>query len=200
MRLSSVGPLVPKNTSWLRKTIGKFLLFIYRWHTEGEVYNSSKLIIILAPHTSYWDFLTNMGTMLALGMQGQWLIAKEFCWWPFGYLLKWLGAIPVDRKATQNIVIQMIDMINTSDKLLFALYPEGATRKVMQWKTGFWHIAHSTGIPIQTLMVDYSTRSSMFGSVIRTSGDVDKDMKIIQNQFKGVQPKNPENFGGEYLI
>ncbi len=199
MRLSLVGPLVPTNTNRLRIIIGKLMLFIYRWDVAGEIHNSKKLILILAPHTSYWDFLTNMGTMLALGLQGNWLIAKEFCWWPFGYLLKWLGAMPIDRKASQNIVQQMSAKIKNSDKFLFALYPEGATRKVLKWKTGFWHIADETGTPIQILKVDYTTRSSIFSTVIETSGNIDQDMKLIQKHFIGIKSKNPENFGGEYL-
>ncbi|MFC1550792.1 1-acyl-sn-glycerol-3-phosphate acyltransferase [Candidatus Neomarinimicrobiota bacterium] len=199
MNKSSVGPLLPRNKNWIRKMIGKFLLFSYRWSLDGDIHNSSKLIIILAPHTSYWDFLSNMGTLLALGLQGQWLIAKEFCWWPLGVLLKWLGAIPIDRNSSQNIVTQMIDKINSSEKLLFALYPEGATRKVQKWKTGFWHIADETSTPIQILKVDYSTRSSIFSSVIETSGDINRDMKLIQNYFKGIKSKNPEKFGGEYI-
>jgi 1-acyl-sn-glycerol-3-phosphate acyltransferase len=189
----------PKTNSVIKKAIGKFLLWCYRWQVEGDVHNAKKFMVILAPHTSYWDFLTNMGIMLALGVRNRWFVADTFCWWPLGYFMRWLGGIPIDRNSPQDLVSFTISKFADHDELILALYPEGTTRKAKKWKTGFWHIAHGADIPIQFLAVDYEKRASVFGPVIQPSDDIEADMKIIQAYFKKVTPKTPANFAGEYF-
>lgn len=199
MNLPTLKNNIPKTNSVIKKAIGKFLLWCYRWQVEGEVHNAKKFMLILAPHTSYWDFLTNMGTMLALGLRNRWFVADAFCWWPAGYFMRWMGGIPIDRNSPQDLVSFTISKFADHEELVLALYPEGTTRKAEKWKTGFWHIAHGAGVPIQFLMVDYEKRASVFGPVIQLSDNIDADMKKIQTYFKDVTPKTPANFGGEYL-
>ena len=199
MDIPKLKYLTPKTNSVIKKVIGRFLLWCYCWHIEGEVLNAKKFMVILVPHTSYWDFLTNMGTMLALGIHNRWFVADAFCWWPLGNLMRWLGGIPIDRSGPQDLVTFTIGKFRDHDELILALYPEGTTYKKIKWKTGFWHIAQGAGIPIQFLAVDYKKRASVFGPVIYPSNDIEADMKEIQMYFKDVIPKNRENFAGEYF-
>ncbi len=189
----------PKTNSVIKKAIGRFMLWCYRWRVEGEVHNAKKFMVILAPHTSYWDFLTNMGTMLALGVHNRWFVADAFCWWPLGYFMRWMGGIPIDRSCPQDLVSFTISKFADHDELILALYPEGTTRKVEKWKTGFWRIAHGAGVPIQFLAVDYEKRASVFGPVIQPTDNIEADMKKIHAFFKDVTPKTPGNFAGEYF-
>ena len=199
MYIPKLGDSIPKTNSVIKRAIGRFILWSYRWRIEGEVLNSKKFMVILAPHTSYWDFLTNMGTMLALGIRNRWFVADVFCWWPLGNLMRWLGGIPIDRNSPQDLVSFTIGKFTDHNELILAMYPEGTTRKVEKWKTGFWHIARGADIPIQFLAVDYKNRVSVFGPVIQPSDDIEADMKKIQTYFKDVIPKTSENFVGEYF-
>ncbi len=199
MNIPTLKSNIPKTNSVIKKAVGKFLLWCYRWHVEGEMHNAKKFMVILAPHTSYWDFLTNMGTMLALGIRNRWFVADVFCWWPAGYFMRWMGAIPIDRSSSQDLVSFTIGKFADHDELILALYPEGTTRKAEKWKTGFWHIARGADIPIQFLAVDYEKRACVFGPVIQLSDNIKADMKKIQAFFKDVTPKTPENFAGEYI-
>ncbi|MEE8340490.1 MAG: 1-acyl-sn-glycerol-3-phosphate acyltransferase [Candidatus Neomarinimicrobiota bacterium] len=199
MYIPKLGDSIPKTNSVIKRAIGRFILWSYRWRIEGEVLNSKKFMVILAPHTSYWDFLTNMGTMLALGIHNRWFVADVFCWWPLGNFMRWLGGIPIDRNSPQDLVSFTIGKFTDHNELILALYPEGTTRKAEKWKTGFWHIARGADIPIQFLAVDYKNRVSVFGPVIRTSDDIEADMKKIQTYFKDVIPKASENFVGNYF-
>ena len=140
-----------------------------------------------------------MGTMFALGIRNRWFVADAFCWWPMGYFMRWLGGIPIDRSAPQDLVSFTIRKFADHDELILALYPEGTTRRADKWKTGFWHIARGAGVPVQFLAVDYKTRASVFGPVIQLSDDFESDMKKIQTFFKNVTPKTPKNFAGEYF-
>jgi len=199
MYVPKLGELTPKSNSITKKAIGRFILWCYRWRIEGEVHNAKKFIVILAPHTSYWDFLTNMGTMLALGVYNRWFIADSFWWWPARILWNWLGGVPVDRSAKNDLVGFTISKFADYDELIMALYPEGTTLRAEKWKTGFWHIARGAEIPIQFLSVDYKKRVSVFGPVFKHSDDYDTDMKNIQKYFKDVTPKTAENYDGEYF-
>ena len=199
MDIPKLNELTPKTNSIVKKVIGKFMLWCYRWRVEGEVLNAKKFMVILAPHTSYWDFLTNMGTMLALGVRNRWFVADAFCWWPLGNFMRWLGGIPIDRSCPQDLVTLTIGKFEHHDELILALYPEGTTFKAEKWKTGFWHIARGAGIPIQFLAVDYKIRASVFGPVIQPTDDIEADMKIIQTYFRDVTPKTSENFAGDYF-
>jgi 1-acyl-sn-glycerol-3-phosphate acyltransferase len=199
MNIPTLKNNIPKTNSVIKKAVGKFLLWCYRWHVEGEVHNAKKFMVILAPHTSYWDFLTNMGTMLALGIRNRWFVADAFCWWPAGYFIRWMGGIPINRSSSQDLVSFTIGKFADHDELILALYPEGTTRKAEKWKTGFWHIARGADIPIQFLAVDYEKRACVFGPVIQLSDNIKADMKKIQAFFKDVTPKTPENFAREYI-
>ncbi len=199
MYVPKLKELTPKTNNIIKKAIGRFLLWSYRWRIEGEVHNAKKFMVILAPHTSRWDFLTNMSTMLALGVQNRWFVADAFCWWPLGNFMRWMGGIPIDRSCPQDLVTFTIGKFKDHDELILALYPEGTTFKANKWKTGFWHIARGAGVPIQFLAVDYKKRASVFGPVIQPSDDIEADMKKIQTYFKDVTPRDMEKFGGEYF-
>ena len=199
MYVPKLQELTPKTSNAIKNTIGRLLLWCYRWSIEGEVHNAKKFIVILAPHTSRWDFLTNMSTMLALGVNNRWFVADAFCWWPLGNFMRWLGGIPIDRSCPQNLVTFTIGKFEDHDELILALYPEGTTYRTEKWKTGFWHIARGANIPIQLLAVDYKKRASIFGPVIQPSNDIESDLKKIQSYFKDVIPKNPEKFASEHF-
>jgi 1-acyl-sn-glycerol-3-phosphate acyltransferase len=137
--------------------------------------------------------------MLAVGFRSSWLIAAKHTWWPLGIFMRRLGGIPVHRSAPHEVVSQIVKTFNDNDRLLLALSPEGTRKKVARWKTGFWHIAALAGVPIQLVSFDYARRITECGPVIETSNNIEADMKLIQNYYKGVQAKYPSKFGGEYL-
>ncbi len=194
-----LGPAVPRWGNRLTKAVGRLLLAGYGWRVEGQLPDASKFVIVLAPHTSCWDFLTNMGTMLAVGFQSHWFIADAYDWWPFGKFLRWLGAVPVDRSMSHDLVSKMVKRFKESDEFILAIYPEGARKRVGQWKTGFWHIASRSGVPIQLVTVDYEKRVTLFGPVIESSGSVEADMEKIQAHYQGARGKHPDQFDGDYL-
>lgn len=199
MHIPQLGPLTPQKSNVLTRAIGRFLLFGLRWQVKGTVYNAPKLVMVLAPHTSTCDFLVGLASMLAVGFRSSWLIAAKHTWWPLGIFMRRLGGIPVHRSAPHDVVSQMVKTFNDNDKLLFALSPEGTRKKVTKWKTGFWHIAANAGVPIQLISFDYARRITECGPVIETSNNIEADMKLIQNYYKGVQAKYPSKFDGEYL-
>lgn len=80
MEVPLLGAAIPRWGNKLTKAIGRLLLAGYHWHTEGQVLNESKFVMILTPHTSSWEFLPNIATRLALGMGNHWLVADAYAW------------------------------------------------------------------------------------------------------------------------
>ena len=68
------------------------------WTAEVTEDHPDKFIICLAPHTSNWDFLIGQLYIGAKGMQSNFLMKKEWFFWPFGILFRRMGGIPVHRQ------------------------------------------------------------------------------------------------------
>ena len=63
-----------------------------------------------------------------------------------------------------------------------------------KWKTGFYYIAHKAKVPILLLAMDFDNRKIGIINSLTTTGDIDKDMSFIQNQFKDIKGKIPKNY------
>ena len=199
MYIPEPGPLTPQKSTVLSRTIGRLMLTAFRWQIKGEVANAPKFVMILAPHTSLWDFYVGLAGKLAVGLHSSWLVSAAYTWWPLGVFLRRLGGIPIYQDGSHNLVSQLVESFNENERMMVTHFPEGTRKKVGKWKTGFWHIAAQAGIPIQLVSFDYEKRITECGPVIEPSGDIEADMKIIQEFYQGVQAKHPDKFGGEYL-
>ena len=62
-----------------------------------------KYIIALAPHTSNMDFIIGMLYCHAKGFTCNFLMKKEWFFWPLGILMRKLGGIPVYRNKKQGM-------------------------------------------------------------------------------------------------
>ena len=199
MKTPQLGSAIPSRGNIVSKAIGRFLFFILRWKVIGEVHNVSKLIIVVAPHTSWTDFWVGLATQLTLGLRASFLIADTYTKWPVSIFIKWLGGIPVNRQARNNLVSSVVSTFNEQGDLVLGILPEGTRKKVTKWKTGFWYIAKEAGVPIQLASLDYDKRCFKFGLVIETTENKDLDIRKIQNYYKNITPRHPNKFGGEYL-
>jgi 1-acyl-sn-glycerol-3-phosphate acyltransferase len=108
MQIPELGPLTPRKGNTLTRAIGRLLLTTYGWQVRGKMHNAPKFVMVLAPHTSSWDFYTPIATMLAVGFWSSWLIAAAYTWWPLGVFMRWLGGIPVHRSTSNNLVAQVV--------------------------------------------------------------------------------------------
>ena len=94
MNLPALGDTVPKRGNIFSRAIGKGILTLTGWRFEGEIPNLSKMIIIVAPHTSNWDFVYGLSTVIGLGLNAHWLGKHTLFRKPFRTIMTWLGGIP----------------------------------------------------------------------------------------------------------
>jgi 1-acyl-sn-glycerol-3-phosphate acyltransferase len=157
---SAAGPMrytifdVPVLRGFLRLLATLFLKVI-GWRKEGNLPHIPKYVIILAPHTSNWDFFIGLAIAVALRLRAYWLAKDRFFRWPFHGVIRWFGGIPIDRSHSSDVVAQMVQVFKERAKLTIALAPEGTRKKVAYWKSGFYHIARSANVPIVLGFLDY---------------------------------------------
>jgi len=151
------------------------------WKFSGELFpTTNKFVLIVAPHTSNWDFLVGLQAMFALGIRGTFLAKNTLFRFPLGILMRWLGGIPVDRKAAQDVVTQTVTFFRDNEKVIAVVAPEGTRSAAGKWRTGFYWIAHRAGVPILPVAFDYSVREVRVFPLFTPTGDMETDLpKLI---------------------
>jgi 1-acyl-sn-glycerol-3-phosphate acyltransferase len=137
------------------------------WTTEGHQPDLRRYVIIAAPHTSNWDFVYTL--CLAFIYRFNPVIMMKDTWfrWPLGPVFRWLGVMPIDRARTNNVVSQSIARFSRCDRLALVVPPSGTRKRVLYWKTGFYHIANGAGVPIVLGFLDYRRKVGGFGPIVR---------------------------------
>ena len=156
----------------------------------GEFPDLPKVIVIGAPHSSYWDGVWGLTMKVAAGVNIKIMIKREVLNGPLGVILRPIGMIPIDRSAALNVVDQMVERFRTHDRMWLGVTPEGTRKRVTQWKSGFLRIARDANVPIQTLFIDYPTKTFTLGPLVHTTDDPEADMARIRALFKPYRGKH----------
>jgi 1-acyl-sn-glycerol-3-phosphate acyltransferase len=171
------------------------ILRLFGWRTSGNLPEGiSQAVMIVAPHTSYWDFVVGRLTFWASGVKIRVLIKSEVFFFPLGPFLKWLGGVPVARGRKNNMIDQVVDLFRENKDLVVVITPEGTRRMVKQWKKGFYKIASEAKVPIALAFIDYSKKAGGVGPLIHPSGDFKRDMQEILNFYRGMTGRHPDRF------
>lgn len=184
----------PRRGNRFSRWLGRRLLLLFGWKIEGQFPDCPKLLVVVAPHTSNWDFVLGILTVFSLGLDARWVAKHTLFNPPFGWLLRRLGGIPVDRRAAHGFVNQLVAAYKNESQLLLAITPEGTRKKVKQWKSGFHQIASRANVPLVPASIDYSRKSISILPVFPLSGSFQDDLPAIQNLFTDVVARHPENF------
>ena len=179
------------------KIIGKLILQLAGYKiidtTPKGVQNYQKAVMIAAPHTSNWDYVYTMAALYALDVPIKYLGKASLFKFPLGILIKKLGGIPVRREQKNNMVSDMAKMINESIEQMILIIPAEGTRSYSkEWKSGFYHIAQTAGVPIILGFLDFAKKEVGFLDEFNPTGNYEKDLKIIQKKYVGITPKFPE--------
>jgi len=173
----------------------KWILFNkMKWTIEVNQPHPDKFIICLAPHTSNWDFLIGQLYNTAQGMKSNFLMKKEWFFWPLGPIFKRLGGIPVYRKKHTSMTDAMAETARQVKRFRLCITPEGTRSRVEEWKRGFYFIALKANLPILLYGLDYKKKRIQCTKTIIPSGNLEEDMRQIKLYFKDFKGKKPENF------
>ncbi len=164
------------------------------WTAEVTESHPDKFIICLAPHTSNWDFLIGQLYSRSTGMKSNFLMKKEWFFWPLGILFRRMGGIPVWRSKHTSMTDNLAETARRLPAFKLCITPEGTRSKNPDWKKGFYFIAQKAGLPILLYGVDYEQRRIVCTKTIIPNGDVEGQMHEIKQYFKDFKGKHPENF------
>ena len=164
------------------------------WRKEVSEPHPDKYIICLAPHTSNWDFLIGQLYAGAEGFKINFLMKKEWFFWPLGTLFRHMGGIPVWRSKHTSMTDNLAQTAQKTDSFKLCVTPEGTRSPNPEWKKGFYYIALKAGLPVLLYGVDYQKRLIQCTKTIVPDGDIDTQMHEIKLYFKNFKGKKPENF------
>lgn len=167
------------------------------WTIRAEFPGVEKYVLILAPHTSNWDFPLGMLAATALKLDAHWIGKHSLFRWPFGWFFRALGGTPVDRSQARNLIQQMAELFARSDRLVLGLAPEGTRARIDHWKTGFYHIAVAAHVPIVMAYLDYQHKEVGLGAAFYPSDDIDEAFARVRQFYADKRGKFP---GKESLI
>lgn len=164
------------------------------WTVKSTEPHPDKYIICLAPHTSNWDFLIGQLYSGAEGISSNFLMKKEWFFWPLGPVFRCLGGIPVWRSKHMSMTDNLAETARRAGTFHLCITPEGTRSPNPEWKKGFYYIAHKAGLPVLLYGVDYEKRLIQCTRTIIPDGDIERQMREIKLYFKDFKGKKPENF------
>jgi len=164
------------------------------WKLRGDWPALDKAVLVAAPHTSNWDGINMLATAGYYRVKLRWMGKKSLTEGPFGGIIKWLGCVPIDRSAANDVVRAMADVFATEQKIVLAIPPEGTRSATKAWKTGFYHIAREAGVPLVLSVLDYGTKTVSLAAIVHPSGDYEADLPVIQSYYANAKGKKADQF------
>jgi 1-acyl-sn-glycerol-3-phosphate acyltransferase len=146
------------------------------WKEEGQRPDIAKYVIIAAPHTSNWDFVYTMCLAFILRIKPLIMMKGEWFRWPLGFFLRWLGALPIDRSRSHNIVAQSIEVFHVHPRMVMVV------------------------VPIVLGYLDYRRKAGGIGPIVHPTGNMEADMKIIRNFYSDITGRYPNVEWGEVYV
>ncbi len=164
----------------LRRALSRLFWTFSRWRLVTEPAPAGPTVLIGAPHTSNWDFVLMIAIAWRLGIPFRWLGKKSlFAGWR-SRPMRWLGGIPVDRADPSRVVADVLEQIARGEVFGLVITPEGTRGAADTWKSGFYRIARSAGLPVTLGYVDRTTMTTGLGPSITLTGEVASDMDRIR--------------------
>jgi len=175
--------------SWLCRKI----FHMWGWKIEGTIPNHlPKKLYVVVPHTSNWDFPVGILMKFAFNMEVGFIAKNSLFKWPYGWIFRALGGIPVNRKKTQGFKEAIIETIHSQERFCTAIAPEGKRGKANKLKSGFYYIAKGAGIPIVYVKFDWKNMVVAYDSPKEPEANIKLEIEYANGFFHGTEGKVPE--------
>ena len=181
--------------SWLaalRRRASRWTLRAVGWRVQAMIPREPRYVLIGAPHTTNWDLAIALLMAGTLGLKLRWMGKASLFRQPFGFFMRWLGGIPVERKNRTGAVQRFAALVERYPRFSLAIAPEGTRSDIPYWKTGFYHIALAACVPIALGYCDYPSRVVGIGPTLHPSGDLIADFDHIVDFYDGKVGKIPD--------
>lgn len=174
----------------------RYFLWLIGWKIKGKRPNEiKKYVVILAHHTSNWDFPIAVAARPLVKVNAARFLGKDSLFKSkLGFLFYWLGGTPVDRSKSVKMVDQVAEKFSAHENYGIAIAPEGTRSYVDKWKTGFYYIAKAANVPILLAFIDYKRRQiGVHEEPFYPTENAEEDIKKIMAVYEDKIPCYPEN-------
>jgi 1-acyl-sn-glycerol-3-phosphate acyltransferase len=169
---------------------------LFGWRVVGGVPDIPQCVVIVAPHTSNWDFPLCIFTMFATGLRLNWYGKHTLFRFPVKSLLHWFGGEPIDRSTAGGHVDAAIARFREGSPWVLGVSPEGTRKLPEQWRLGFYRIAMGASVPVLTVSLDYRARVVTLGQPIAMTGDQALDLAALDARFTREMARYPQQYVG----
>ncbi len=176
------------------RSLAKFIYFkILGWKLHGEFTDLKQCVVIVVPHTSWWDFILGLLVREIVGVKINFIAKENLFKPPFGWFFRWMGGAPIDRSRSNDSVNAIAGIFASREEFRLALSPEGTRKKVSAWKTGFYYIAKAAGVPIVLVAFDFGKKEVKISGPLYPTDNMKADFNKYMEFYKGVVGKVPAN-------
>ncbi|MCB9450875.1 MAG: lysophospholipid acyltransferase family protein [Anaerolineaceae bacterium] len=189
-------PQVNPFLTWLSRRI----LHALGWKVLGPLPPYPKLVVVGVPHTSNWDGVVMVLAAWSERVQPKWMGKHTLFKPPFGWLMRRIGGVSIDRRAKHNAVEQAVQAFAREQEMVLVIAPEATRKKMAGWRTGFYYIALGAGVPLALAAMDYDRKEVRINQVLHPSGDLEADIAQMREYFENTQGLRPENQGPIVLL
>ena len=176
------------------RVISRVILKIIRWRVVGSIpTDQRKYVLIVAPHTSNWDFVLFVLAVSVLRLKPSVLIKSTLFVGPLGWFLRYCGGIPVNRSQASSLVSYIASIYQENEDFVLIVTPEGTRSPNANWKRGFHHVATAAQVAIVIVYVYSVIKTIGVEGMMEPSDDVDGDLIKLKKFFdtkSGLKPKN----------
>lgn len=158
----------------------------------------TKFLMIVAPHTSNWDFVVALIAryMLGYGSNTKFLAKHTLFKPPYGWFFYALGGTPVNRTQKNNLTEQVAaKFAQAQGEFGVVIAPEGTRKHTTDWKRGFYHIAVKAQVPILPVSIDYRNKEICVHPLLFPSGGMEADIARLKSYYRKEMARYPENYG-----
>ena len=179
----------------LLRVLSKIILKIIRWQVIGSLpEDQKKYVLIVAPHTSNWEFILFVLAVSVLRLKPSVLIKSTLFVGPLGWFLRYCGAIPVNRSQASSLVTYIASIYEERDEFVLIITPEGTRSPNPNWKRGFHHVATTAEVPILVVYVDSAIRTIGIKGLMEPTDDADADLRELKTFFDAKRGLKPQNY------
>jgi len=153
--------------------IGRFVFTkLYGWTFKGAYPGNDKsFVVIVAPHTSMWDVPLGISLKWWQQMNVTFYVKEELFFFPLNIILKAIQAVPIRRSGNTNFVSAVAED-----------FKQHGNRRILI-------------TPLPTIF-DFEKKEIVMNEFFYPTEDEEKDMRAIEDIFRGYQGKVREySFG-----
>lgn len=181
----------------MKKLIGDIAFFVAGWKLVNgiDIAKINKAVVICAPHTSNWDFYYAVFAFWKMGIPMKMFIKDSWTKPWYGFVIKWLGGIGIDRSARNNMTGFATEYLKNHEHLYLLNTPEGTRSWSEKWKNGFYYIAKDANVPLLLAFCDYKRKEAGIDKIIHLENRSKEDvLDEIQAYYANINAKYPENY------